>query len=69
MTNERRKRCLEETIPELKKLGVTIAEISEELDYRERAGIAEAKQGWDDRMYFYSTEELEDAEELWDKVA
>ena len=69
MTNERRKRCMEETIPELKTLGVTIAEISEELDYRERAGITEAKQGWDDRMYFYSTEELEDAEELWDKVA
>ena len=69
MSNERKKHCMEETIPELKKQGVTITEISEELDYRERAGIVEARQGWDDRMYFYSTEELEDAEVLWDKAA
>ena len=25
--------------------------------------------GWDDDLYLYSTEELEDAEELWDEVA
>lgn len=41
----------------------------EELDYRERNGITEAREGWDDRLYLYSTEELEKAEELWTEIA
>ena len=69
MTNEKRKYCMETIIPNLKNAGVTLDQLSEELDYRDRNGITEAREGWDDDLYFYSTEELEDAEELWDEVA
>ena len=69
MTNEKRKYCTETIIPDLKNAGVTLEQLSEELDYRDRNGITEAREGWDDDLYLYSTEELEDAEELWDEVA
>ena len=66
MIKEKRKYCMEVIIPELKEIGVTLEQLSEELNYRDRAGIIEAREGWDDDLYFYSTEELEYAEELWD---
>ena len=69
MTNEKRKYYMETIIPNLKNAGVTLDQLSEELDYRDRNGITEAREGWDDDLYLYSTEELEDAEELWDEVA
>ena len=56
-------------ISDLKNAGVTLEQLSEELDYIERNVITEAREGWDDDLYLYSTEELEDAEELWDEVA
>ena len=68
MNKEKRKYCIEVIISDLKKMGVTLEQLAEELDYRDRAGITEAKEGWDDDLYFYSTEELCDAEELWDIV-
>ena len=69
MTNEKRKYCMETIIPELRSAGVTLEQLAEELEYRDRNGITEAREGWDDELYFYSTEELEDAEELWEEVA
>ena len=69
MTNEKRKYCMESIIPNLKNAGVTLDQLSEELDCRDRNGITEAREVWDDDLYFYSTEELEDAEELWNEVA
>lgn len=63
MTNE--KNCIEIMISNLRNDEVTL----EELDYRERNGITEAREGWDDRLYLYSTEELEKAEELWTEIA
>ena len=69
MTNEKRKYCMKSIIPNLKNAGVTLDQLSEELDYRDRNGITEAREGWDDDLYLYSTEELEDAEELWNEVA
>ena len=69
MTNEKRKYCMGTIIPDLKNAGVTLEQLSEELYYRDRNGITEAREGWDDDLYLYSTEELEDAEELWDEVA
>ena len=68
MNKEKRKYCIEVIIPDLKGMGVTLEQLTEELDYRDRAGITEAKEGWDDDLYFYSTEELCDAEELWNEV-
>lgn len=69
MTNEKRKYCMETIIPNLKNAGVTLDQLSEELDYRDRNGITKAREGWDDDLYFYSTKELEGAEELWNEVA
>lgn len=44
MTNE--KNCIEIMISNLRNDEVTL----EELDYRERNGITEAREGWDDRF-------------------
>lgn len=69
MTEEKRRYCIETIIPDIRKAGVTLQELSEELDYREISGITEAREGWNDELYFYSTEELADAEELWIETA
>lgn len=68
MTDEKRKYCMETIIPNIRKEGVSLEELSAEIDYRDRNGILESKEGFDDRLYFYSTEELADAEELWTEV-
>lgn len=68
MTDEKRKYCMETIIPNIRKDGVSLEELSEELDYRDRNGILEPRKGFDDRLFFYSTEELAHAEELWKKV-
>ena len=48
MTNEKRKYYMETIIPDLKNAGVTLEQLSEELDYRDRNGITEAREGWDE---------------------
>lgn len=69
MTDEKRKYCIETIIPDIRKAGVSLEELTEEIDYRDRNGITEAREGWNDELYFYSTEELADAEELWTEIA
>lgn len=69
MTEEKRKYCMETIIPDIRKAGVSLEELSEEIDYRDRHGITEAREGLNDELHFYSTEELADAEELWTEVA
>ena len=40
MTNEKRKYCMETIIPDLKNAGVTLEQLSEELDYRAKIEVA-----------------------------
>lgn len=54
------------TIPTLKRLGVSLEEISEELDYRGTAGIT--YKGWNDQLYYYTNEQLQYAENYWNEV-
>lgn len=54
------------TIPTLKRLGVSLDEISEELNYRETAGIT--YKGWNDQLYYYTNEQLQYAENYWNEV-
>jgi len=50
-------------IARLKADGVTLEQISEELDYR---GNAAEGSRWDDDLYEYSTEELTEIEIAWE---
>lgn len=58
-----------EIIGELRSVGVTLERVSDELDYREMAGIGENETncGWDDDLYRYSGTELSAAEEMLTK--
>lgn len=53
-----------EMIHHLQSDGVHLTDITEELDYRDRANDA----AWDDNLYVYTTKELADIEELWCEV-
>lgn len=66
MTEKQRAHCISAIIPELKKSGVSLPQIQEELDYRERSQVSDGREGWDDALIDYSTEELTNAEILWD---
>lgn len=55
-------------IPVMQHDGVTLAQVSEELNYRERAGVVDGSAGWDDSFYDYSTEELQFIESAWSKM-
>lgn len=48
-----------ETVIRMKADGITLNDISEELTYRDRTGDS---QKWDDNLYDYSTDELEEIE-------
>ena len=50
MTDEKRKYCMETIIPNIRKNGVSLEELSEEIDYRDRNGILEPREGFDDRI-------------------
>lgn len=49
---------MEKDIKELKDLGVTKADVLEEIEYREYARMEEDYQGWNDYLYGYTTDEL-----------
>lgn len=66
MTKEKRAYCINVIIPNLKKAGVTLPHIQEELDFREMEQIFDGRDGLDEALLDYSTEELDDAETLWD---
>lgn len=51
---------MKEIIRQLKCDGITLEQIGEELDYRERSSL-----NWDDALIKYSTEELEQIEIEW----
>jgi DNA-binding transcriptional MerR regulator len=51
-----------ETIAMLKEVGVNLADVSKELDYRDNAPDSR----WDDALHVYSTEELQEIETLWE---
>lgn len=48
--------------------GITLTQISEELNYRERANVQDGHSGWDDNLIDYPTEELERIEAAWNKM-
>lgn len=58
--------CINTICPNLKKDGVTLEQIQKELDFREMNQIFDGRDGWDDNLLDYSTEELTDVEVLWD---
>ena len=66
MTKEKRAYCINVIIPNLKKAGVTLPQLQEELDFREMNQIFDGQDGYDEMLVDYSTEELDDAETLWD---
>lgn len=45
--------------------GITLTQISEELNYRERANVQDGHSGWDDNLIDYPTEELVRIEVAW----
>lgn len=45
--------------------GITLAQVSEELNYRECASVQDGRAGWDDSLIEYSTKELEFIEAAW----
>ena len=49
-----------------KNMGITLEQVSEELNYRDRNGIESGREGWDDDLIDYSTGELERVEGLWE---
>lgn len=49
-------------IERLKAVGVNLTQISEELNYRDEAG---KESRWDDDLYDYSTDDLEQIELAW----
>lgn len=53
------------TIERFIRNGIALADVGEELNYRENAAH---EMRWDDNLYEYSTEELERVETLWDEV-
>ncbi len=55
-------------IPRFIQDGITKEQISNELDYRDRANVNNPKAGWDDALIDYTNEELELAEDLWEDV-
>ena len=55
------------TIVELKASGVTLKDIQDELDYRERANVLDGIGGWNDDLIYYPTEELQDIELVWEE--
>lgn len=59
--------CRIAIIPDLRNYGITLDDISEELTYRENAGVSdeEVHCGWNDVLYYYSANELAEAERLW----
>lgn len=59
---------LRSMIPIMQREGVSLTQLSEELDYRERAGVQEGSAGWDDNFYDYSTKELEFIEKIWSEM-
>ena len=67
---ELREHYIANTIPYFKSIGVTLKDITEELDYRDRAGIGETEIncGWNDALYYYSARELNDIESIWDNM-
>lgn len=52
-------------IENLKREGVTLNDIHNELDYRDRASC---ENKWDDNLYEYSTEELQEIEVKWEEL-
>lgn len=60
---------IQEIITEIQASGITLDRISEELDYRDMAGINENEThcGWDDALYFYSGAELATVEEMLER--
>lgn len=68
MTKAKRAYCLNTIIPDLKKAGVTLQQISAEIDYRTEYDVDDGIDGSDEALKYYSTEELCDAEKLWNKV-
>ena len=55
-----------EEIRTLKSCGITLNEISEELNYRDNASEG---MRWDDNLYEYATGELEEIEKIWEENA
>lgn len=51
------------TIPTLKQYGILLKDIEKELDYRDLTGIS--YKGWNDRMYYYTSEQLKNAKQYW----
>jgi hypothetical protein len=51
-------------IQNLRTDGITLTDITEELDYRDRAN----GNRWDDNLFEYSDEELADIEQTWCEV-
>lgn len=66
MTREKWEYCIKTIIPNLKKEGVTLPQLQKELDWREMEQIFDGSDGLDEMLRAYSTEELDDAETLWD---
>ena len=54
-------------ILELKKIGVTLEDIHDELDYRGQANVLDGIGGWNDGLIYYSTEELQNIELYWEE--
>ena len=66
MTNVKRSYCINVIIPSLKKAGITRQQLQKELDFREMEQIFDGRDGLDEDLLDYSSEELDDAETLWD---
>lgn len=69
-------------VKQLKNDGVTVEEITDEINYRDNANVYETEDDrndsknigdwenrWNDNLFEYSMAELEDIEELWCEVA
>lgn len=59
---------LRSMISVMQREGITLAQVGEELNYRERAGVKDGHAGWDDNFYDYSTEELSFVEQVWSET-
>lgn len=66
MTKEKRAYFIKTIIRSLKKSGVSLPQIQEELDFREARQIVDGRDGSDADLLNYSTEDLDGAETFWD---